>query len=147
MVVLLGSFETRTQAEDAIAALKGSGFDEGDFSLISNAARPVGAPVDDDQRANTQVDLAVVGGAIGAVLGGALLGPIGAVLGGVAAGGGLAAALGPHGVSDEEAEAYERRLHAGRYVLAVRIDGTERSGEVRRAMTAAGADRIEQRPS
>src|SRR5688572_20874566 len=119
MAVVLGSFDTQTEAEGAMDRMKSLGLDEDDFSIISHAD-PVDPPPDDDQRANTQVDVAVAGGAAGAVLGGLLLGPIGAVVGGLLAGGGLAAALVPHGVTKEEAEAYERRLHQGRYVLAVR---------------------------
>ena len=120
MALVLGSFETQSQAEDAIDQLKGLGIGDADVSLVSHASHPVGAPEDDDQRANTRVDIAVAGGAAGAS-GGFLLGPIGAVAGGFLAGGGLAAALRPHGVTHEEAEAYEHRLHEGRYVLAVRV--------------------------
>ena len=142
MAVVLGSFELQSQAEDAIDRLNRLGIGDADVSLVSHAAHPVGAPEDDDQRANTQVDIAVAGGAVGAILGGFLLGPVGAVAGGFLAGGGLAAALRPHGVTDEEATAYEHRLHEGRYVLAVRVDTDERADEVRRVVVAAGADDV-----
>jgi outer membrane lipoprotein SlyB len=142
MALVLGSFETQSQAEDAIDQLNGLGIGDADVSLVSHASHPVGAPEDDDQRANTQVDFAVAGGAAGAILGGLLLGPIGAVAGGLLAGGGLAAALRPHGATHEEAAEYERRLHEGRYVLAVRVDTDERADEVRRVVAAAGADDV-----
>ncbi len=58
---------------------------------------------------------------------GRLLAPVGAVIGGVA-GSGPAATLGALGVTDQEATEYQRRLHAGRYVLAVRDDGTHGGG-------------------
>jgi uncharacterized membrane protein len=142
MAVVLGSFDTQTEAEGAMDRLKSLGLDEDDFSIVSHAD-PVDPPPDDDQRANTQVDVAVAGGAAGAVLGGLLLGPIGAVAGGLLAGGGLAAALVPHGVTKEEAEAYERRMHQGRYVLAVRTPTDEIATAARRIMVESGAEEIE----
>jgi outer membrane lipoprotein SlyB len=141
MAIVLGSFELQTQSDDAIDRLKRAGFDDADFSVVSNAENAVGAPEDDDQRANTQVDLALVGGAAGAVLGGFLLGPIGAVIGGAAAGG-LAAALRPHGATEAEVAAYEHRLHAGRYILAVRTETAEQSDEARRILNASGAEEV-----
>lgn len=141
MPIVLGSFETQTQAEEAMDRLRGIGFGNEDFSLISHAQEEAGAPMDEEQVAGRKVDTAMIGGAIGAVLGGFLLGPVGAVVGGVAAGGGLTAALGGLGVNQDEATEYQRRLHAGRYVLAVRDDG--RTDEVRRVLSAAGADDVE----
>ncbi len=141
MPIVLGSFETQTQAEDAMERLNGMGFSENDYSIVSRAQDAAGAPLDEEQRAGRQVDTAMVGGAVGAVLGGFLLGPVGAVIGGVAAGSGLAATLGALGVTDQEATEYQRRLHAGRYVLAVRDDG--RTAEVRRALVSAGADDVQ----
>lgn len=121
--------------------LRAVGFGNEDFSLISHAQDAAGAPVDEEQGAGRRVDTAMVGGAIGVVVGGFLLGPIGAVIGGVAAGGGLTAALGGLGVTHDGATEYQRRLHAGRYVLAVREDG--RTDEVRRVLSASGADDVE----
>ena len=141
MPIVLGSFETQAQAEDAMDQLQLIGFGPADFSLVSNATQPVGAPDDDQQRADREIDIAVVGGAVGAVLGGFLLGPVGAVLGGVAAGGGLAAVLRPMGVTHEEAAEYERRLHAGRYILAVQDKG--RTDDVRGVLRGAGADDVD----
>lgn len=141
MAIVLGSFEYQTQADDAMDRLRRAEFDDADFSVVSNADNAVGAPEDDDQRANTQVDLALVGGAAGAVLGGFLLGPVGAVIGGAAAGG-LAAALRPHGATEAEVSAYEHRLHAGRYVLAVRTEGAEKTDEARRILNASGAEEV-----
>jgi Heat induced stress protein YflT len=146
MAIVLGSFETQGQAEDAMDRLKALGIGEADVSLVSHASEAVGAPDDDSQRADDQVDIAVAGGAAGAVLGGFLLGPVGAVVGGVLAGGGLAAALRPHGVTREEASEYERRLKAGRYVLATRVETDERADEVRRVLAAAGADEVDVEP-
>jgi uncharacterized membrane protein len=141
MAVVLGSFDTQTEAEGAMDRLKSLGLEEDDLSIVSHADA-VDPPPDDDQRANTQVDVALAGGAAGAVLGGFLLGPIGAVAGGLLAGGGLAAALVPHGVTKEEAEAYERRLHQGRYVLAARTPTDEIAAAARRILADSGAEQI-----
>jgi hypothetical protein len=145
MAVVLGSFDTQSDAEGAMDRIKALGLEEGDFSLVvrKGTADP---PPDEDQRANTQVDVAVAGGAAGAVLGGFLLGPVGAVVGGLLAGGGLAAALVPHGVTKEEAEAYEHRLHQGRVVLAARTPTDEIAAAARRIMSESGAEEIETDP-
>jgi uncharacterized membrane protein len=142
MAVVLGSFDTQTEAEGAMDRMKPLGLDEDDFAIIARTDA-VDPPPDDDQRATTQLDVAVAGGAAGAVLGGFLLGPLGAVAGGLLAGGGLAAALVPHGVTKEEAEAYERRMHQGRYVLAVRTPTDEIADAARRIMVESGAEEID----
>jgi uncharacterized membrane protein len=142
MAVVLGSFDTQSDAEGAMDRIKALGLEEGDFSIVVRRGA-VDPPPDEDQRANTQVDVAVAGGAVGAVVGGFLLGPLGAVAGGLLAGGGLAAALVPHGVTREEAEAYERRLHQGRVVLAVRTPTDEIADAARRIMSESGAEEIE----
>jgi uncharacterized membrane protein len=140
MAVLVGTFGTRAQADDAIERLKALGFAEADLALVSKAEDAVGAPKDEEQRAHDAVDVSVVGAVLGAVLGGALLGPVGAVIGGTAAGGGLAAALASRGMSDAEAREYEARLRQGRYLLAVEVG--DRAPAARAALDAAGADRI-----
>ena len=148
MALIVGSFGTQTQAEDAVARLKAIGFGDDDLSVVSTAADPVGAPKDEGQQADDRVDAGVVGAAVGAVVGGALLGPVGAVLGGVAAGGGLVAALGSRGMSEDEAREYEARLRAGRYVLAVDTPDTatpDREATVREILRAAGADEVDTR--
>ena len=142
MAVVLGSFDMQSEAEGAMDRLKVCGAGRGGL-LPRRPPGPVDPPPDDDQRANTQVDVAVAGGAAGAVVGGLLLGPVGAVVGGLLAGGGLAAALVPHGVTKEEAEAYERRLHQGRYVLAARVPTDEIADAARRIMANSGAEEIE----
>jgi hypothetical protein len=89
------------------------------------------------------MDAATLGAAAGAVLVGALLGPVGAVIGGLAAGGGLAAALESRGMVRAEAEEYQRRLHEGRFVLAVHLDPDDgRAADVERILRGAGAQRI-----
>jgi uncharacterized membrane protein len=140
MAVLVGTFGTRAQADDAIERLKALEFAEADLALVSKAEDAVGTPKDEEQRAHDAVDVSVVGAVLGAVLGGALLGPVGAVIGGTAAGGGLAAALASRGMSDAEAREYEARLRQGRYLLAVEAD--DRAPAARAALDAAGADRI-----
>jgi hypothetical protein len=142
MAVVLGSFDTQSDAEGAMDRIKPLGLDDGDFSIVVRRGT-VDPPPDEDQRANTQVDVAVAGGAVGAVVGGFLLGPVGAVVGGLLVGGGLAAALVPHGVTKEEAEAYQHHLHQGRVVLAVRAPTEEIVDAARRIMSESGAEEIE----
>jgi hypothetical protein len=141
MAVVVGTFGTQVEAEDALASLRAAGLDDGDLALLTHARDAVGAPDDPDQRANRTVDVATIGAAVGAVLGGALLGPVGAVVGGLAAGGGLAAALETRGMTREEAMEYEARLASGRYTLVVNAGARE--ADVRDLLRRAGADRVE----
>jgi uncharacterized membrane protein len=140
MPVVVGTFDTQARAEAAVERLKDMGFTDADLSVVSRAADPPDPPKDDEQRANDTVDASVAGAALGAVLGGFLLGPVGAVIGGTAAGGGVAALLSSHGTSEEEAREYEARLREGRYLVAVRTEDS--TADVRAALDRSGADRI-----
>lgn len=140
MPLVVGSFDTQTQAEEAVARLEAIGFADADLAVVSQAADPPKPPKDEEQRAHDVVDVSVAGAALGAILGGALLGPVGAVLGGTAAGGGVAAAFSSHGASEEEVREYEARLREGRYLLAVRTD--DRTADARAVLDQFGADRI-----
>ena len=140
MPVVVGSFQTADAADAAVARLNEAGFSDGDLSLISRPGEAVDPPPDETQRNNNAIDAAAVGAAVGAVLGGALLGPVGAVLGGAAAGGGLAAALNSRGVDRAEADEYERRVQAGQYVLAV--EAGDRVAVADAILTEAGAERV-----
>jgi uncharacterized membrane protein len=140
MPVVVGTFDTQTQAEAAVAGLKDMGFTDADLSVVSRAADPPDPPKDDEQRANDTVDASVAGAALGAVLGGFLLGPIGAVIGGTAAGGGVAAVLSSHGASDDEAREYEARLREGRYLVVVKTEDS--TAGARAALDQFGAERI-----
>jgi hypothetical protein len=140
MAVLVGSFQTAYEASEAVTRLREAGFSDSDLSLISRPEEASEPPADAEQRGHRAVDAAAIGAAVGVIVGGALLGPLGALLGGAAAGGGLAAALNSRGVQRAEAEEYERRLHAGAFVLAV--DAGARIAAADAALTAAGAGRI-----
>jgi hypothetical protein len=140
MAVVVGMFETADEADAAVARLKAAGFGDADLSLVSRPGEAVEAPPDPEQRGHRSLDAAAVGAVVGAVAGGALLGPIGAVVGGAAAGGGLAALLSSRGVERAAAEEYERQLEAGQYVLAV--EAGEREAEARHALASVGAERI-----
>ncbi len=147
MTVIAGSFATQTEADAAAARLKAAGFADDQLAVLSKAYDAVGAPKDDEQRANEAVDGATLGAAVGAVVGGALFGPVGAIVGGLAVGGGVAAALSRLGMSEEEAREFEARLHEGRYAVVVHLDEDDpRAAEARRILTGAGADRIEVEP-
>lgn len=140
MAVVVGTFMTQGEADDAVAALKEAGFSDGDLSVVSQTDA-VDPPLDNEQRGGRAVDGATIGAAVGAVIGGALLGPVGAVLGGAAVGSGLAAALMSRGLAQREAEEYEAQLNAGRVVVAVEAgDRTVAAGNV---LHRAGAQHIE----
>jgi hypothetical protein len=135
MAVLVGTFQTAEEADAAVARLREAGFADTDLSLISRPGDAVDPPPDPEQRGHRA--------AVGAVVGGALLGPVGAVLGGVAGGGGLAAALNARGVEQADAAEYERRLQAGAYVLAVEAGARTADADaiLTRHATAAGRHR------
>jgi hypothetical protein len=139
MAVLVGTFNTQTEADQALADLEEAGFSDGDLSIISrtDAVDPPDTP---EQRGHWAVDAATVGAAVGVVVGGALLGPVGALIGGAAAGGGLAAAFKSRGMAEREAQEYEAQLRAGRVVLAV--DAGDRVSMVEAILDRAGARRI-----
>lgn len=147
MTVIAGSFGTQTEADDAVARLKAAGFTDDRLAVLSKAYDAVGAPKDDEQRANDAIDGATLGAAAGAVIGGALFGPVGAIVGGLAVGGGVAAALSRLGMSEEEAREFEARLHEGRYAVVVHLDEDDpRAAEARRILAGSGASRIETEP-
>jgi len=140
MAVLVGTFKSVDEADDAVTRLKAAGVSDGELSLITRTGDAVDPPSGEEQRGHRSMDLAAVGAMAGAVVGGALLGPVGAVIGGMAAGGGLAAALNSRGVERADAEEYERRLSEGQHVVAV--EATGREDTVRAILAGAGADHI-----
>lgn len=143
---VLGLFEERSNAEDAIERLKDNGYDPKDISIIMKDKRE-GEKIGKDTGADV-VGGAVSGAATGTLLGGlaGLLasfvlpglgaffigGPIAAALGltgaaattasGAATGalaGGLVGALTGFGLSENEARTYERRVKGGAILVAV----------------------------
>jgi hypothetical protein len=148
--VVVGVFETRGQAEDAMLELRRVGFDDDEIGML--ARDTAGKLVRTDAagpRSNTEEGAAVgavVGAAGGAALGAAALtglipaigpvlavGTLGALLVNAAGGavvGLVAGALIGWGIPEEEAEYYEGEVKAGRYLVTVEASG-DRAGEAR----------------
>ena len=151
---ILGVFDDPQAARRAVERLREGTLKLDDVSIISRATE-TGAPVSsaDDVSAGE-------GAAVGAVWGGLIglasllipgvgpfiaLGALGAALTGAVAGavvGGIAAALIDFGdISPEEAHEYERQIHAGMTLVAVKAP-EETAQEVRRLLANAGAESI-----
>lgn len=127
--VVLGVFQDRDQAEDALSDLKEQGFDR-DVSLIArDAERDQGGMEGQDLTEGT-----FTGGALGGITGllagvGALLipgigpiiaaGPIAATLTGVVAGG-IAGGLVDYGIPEERGEYYEEQVRQGAILISMK---------------------------
>jgi len=160
---VVGVFQEREQAREAIEALKDAGFAPDAISILSPDKQ---ATQDMAEETGTHAGAgaatgAVAGGILGG-LGGWLLG-IGALaipgigpfiaagafataLGGAAIGAGvgaIAGALTGMGVPKEEADYYEGEVKSGRTLVAVRVDG--RYAEAQRLLREHGAYDIESR--
>lgn len=148
---IVGSFETRAQAQQAVAELRQAGFRDDQIGVVSRSAiQPNPDMVDntgmpdtlDEESTNwersagvgaaagavtgTGLGLAVAAGlipAIGPVIaGGTLAALIASASAGAAAGGILGGFIGL-GVSDEDAQFSEEELNAGRTVITVAAHG------------------------
>jgi hypothetical protein len=96
-----------------------------------------------EKEAESAVNSAALGSAIGVFVGGGAMGPLGIALGAVVGGGaGLAASLVARGLSQSEAEQYEADVLAGRYLVAVE---TERhsADEVRALLKDSGVQQVQ----
>jgi len=148
---VVGVFENRTQAEQAVAELKRVGFADDDIAVVmkhEGQATTVNVSDPDKARAarvsgETQAEEGATAGAVtGGVVGGLLavaapllipgIGPVlslgtlaGAIFGAVAgaAGGGVIGALVGLDFPEEEARFYESELKAGRILVGVKVDG------------------------
>lgn len=165
----IGVFESKARAEQAIADLKGAGFDEDKIGLVYKNEK--GETVTDGAAGDTYAEEgAVAGAAVGAgamalgslavtfgvipVIGPILaVGPLAAALisaGAGAAAGGIAGALVGWGIPEEDAEYYQNEVQNGRYLVTVEANGRaleardilhRRSGFDRAAWSAVRADR------
>lgn len=141
---VVGVFETRARADQAVADLKKAGFDDDDIGMVYRDAggKTVKTGAADEtyaeEGAAAGVALGAAGGAaIGAgILAGVIpvIGPVLAVgtLGTIllnAAGGaalaGIAGALIGWGIPEEDADFYENEVKAGRYLVTVEAKGRE----------------------
>jgi len=161
--IISAVFDSRTEAEAAIAELRSAGIDSGKLSIIGRDED--GAAVTDQSAEPAESGIgdtikgALGGAGIGAVLGVAALaipgvGPLAAagaiaasaVPGAAVVGAGVGAAAGgvvgmlkDHGVSDEDAIYYEGRIHDGGTFVSVDAgDGRTSPETVREILTRNG---------
>jgi hypothetical protein len=138
----VGVFHTRGDAENAVQALRHSGFADDRIGFIArNQPSPFNAAAggaSGDPGVHNAATGAVAGGtlgtlaglAVGALLipafgpvlvGGALLGVLATAVAGAAAGGAAGALIGL-GLSEEDASYYQNELGAGRFLVTVQAD-------------------------
>jgi len=151
---ILGVFDDPTAARRAVETLRAGSLKLDDVSIVSRTTESGVAT------GNTDDVSAGQGAAVGAVWGGLVglaallipgvgpfiaLGALGAALTGAVTGavvGGISAALIDFsGISEEDARGYERQVHAGKTLVAVKARDQD-ALEVRRILAAAGADSI-----
>ena len=139
-------FDSREEAERALAELRSSGIPDDAISIIGKSERGDGSGIDDDDDGGANksgaVKGAIGGAAAGTLLGVAALaipgvGPL-AAAGAIAAGaipeaaaigagvgatlGGISGLLSKEGVDDDDAEYYEGRINQGGYFVGVHAD-------------------------
>jgi len=146
--VVVGVFETRARADQAVADLKAAGFADGDIGMVYRNAEgeTVKTGAADDTYAGEGAAIGAAAGAaggaavgLGILTGGIpVIGPVLAVgtLGTIllnAAGGaaiaGIAGALIGWGIPEEDASFYEEEVKAGR--VMVTVEGGDRAAEAR----------------
>lgn len=158
-IVVYGLYDTRTELEGAITALRNAGFRPTDISVVG--AEPRGTH-DLAHELNTKApEGAAAGGGTGAVIGGVLgwlagvgvltipglgpflaAGPIVAALAGIGAGGavgGMVGALVGIGIPEVEAKRYEGRIRSGRILCSVHCDDGEWAKRAKELMKNSGA--------
>jgi uncharacterized protein (TIGR02271 family) len=152
---VVGVFETKVRAEQAIEDLKAAGFDDDKIGMVYRGTD--GELVKTGAADETYAEEGAVAGAVAGAAGGALvgagiiagvipvIGPVLAIgtLGTVllnAAGGaviaGIAGALIGWGIPEEDAEFYENEVKSGRYLVTVEANG--RAVEAREALHRRG---------
>ncbi|MEO6435809.1 MAG: hypothetical protein ABIP55_08610 [Tepidisphaeraceae bacterium] len=160
---LIAAFQDRAEAEKAVDELEQAGFNAADIGYaIRGSDVASGGMITDEQGAKDgRGALAgmATGAGVGAVLGAAAallipgVGPIvaGGVLamafGGAVAGtavGGIFGAMTGLGVSEEEAQFYEKELSSGRAIVAVKAGG--RAADAARVLRSHGGYDLHNRP-
>jgi hypothetical protein len=153
--VVVGVFDERRAAEEAVRALRAAGHSDTSVSLVS----PHRGQAPETSADETQSDAGGAAGvAAGAVVGAAIAGlaslavpglglliaagPLAAALGGAAVGGalgGLVGALNGLGVPTEQAREYEAAVRAGKTIVTLRAAGGEQVESAERTLNAQGA--------
>jgi heat induced stress protein YflT len=157
---VFGLFETRTQLERAVDALRNQGFRATDISIVGRDE--AGTTHELAHELNTKAPEGtatggVAGGAIGGILGwlvgagvlavpgvGPLLaaGPVVAALAGIGAGattGGLIGALVGIGIPEVEARRFEGRIRKGQLLLSIHCDDSDWAARAKETLKSAGA--------
>jgi len=152
---VIAVFESKHQADRAIADLKAAGFTDDDLGMVhKNAEGKVVHSDDEDTYAEEgAVAGAVAGAGAGALIGAGVLagvipvigpvlavGALGTILlnaAGAAAIAGIAGALIGWGIPEEDAEYYESEVQAGRYLVTVAA-ADDRAAEARAVLRRAG---------
>ena len=157
---VVGVFQDKTGAEQAVERLRDAGFDASNIGYAGHGEASGVADTDAKDAtagaASGAVGGGVVGGVLGAVAAGLIpgVGPIigagilAATIGGAAAGaaaGGLLGGLTSLGVSEEDAKYYEGEFKSGRTLVAVKAVG--RYNEASRILRDLGAYDVESRGS
>lgn len=159
---IVGVFETRGRAEQAIADLKSAGFSDQQIGMVSRNAEGKLVDKNDETLAEEgAVTGAVAGAGAGALIGAGVLAGVIPVVGPVmavgalgtlllnAAGGaalvGIAGALIGWGIPEEDAAYYESEVVAGRYLVTVEANG--RADEARAILSRHGGFDSTSRPT
>ena len=159
---LVGVFEDRSQAEQAVVDLERAGFNSEQIGYAIRGADDVrGGMIVDAQGTKDGVGAArgaATGASVGAILGAAaalILPGVGPVVslgiltmaaGGAVAGtavGGILGAMTGLGISEEEAQFYEREFHSGRAIVAVKAG--ERAGDAAEILRRHGGYDLQNR--
>lgn len=159
MSTVVGVFESRERASEAIQALQAEGFNEENLSIVARQDEGEGR---EDQGGTMESisDGAAWGGGLGA-LGGVLAGvgalaipgigpilaagPIAAGLSGAVAGG-IAGGLIDLGIPEQDGRGFEEDVKQGRLLAVVEADDEEELGLAENLLREYGADRVQQYP-
>jgi hypothetical protein len=155
-----GVFQSPSDAEQALNALKEAGFTPEQVSVVAKDTRETQSMVERSDMAGAETSGAATGAGLGALLGGAAgwlvgigalaipgIGPIVAAgalattLGGAAVGavaGGLIGALVGAGIPEDDARSYETHVSAGRILITAQATSAQQAQDARDAFDRYG---------
>jgi hypothetical protein len=158
--VIVGVFNSRSEAERAVAGLRKAGFADSEIGLVTRHADTTGSSMEGPSVGEGAAWGAVAGAGVGGLVGWGILAGVIPVLGPVIAGGalatilanaaggaiigGLVGALTGLGLSEEEASYYEDEVKAGRSVVTVKAG--PRAVEADAILARHGAHNFHRRP-
>ena len=148
---IIGVFESRSNAQQAVDSLRQQGFSNEEINIISK--KPPSQNVNDDSIADGTLTGGTLGGIGGLLLGTGVLaipgvapvvalagGPIAAALGGAIAGG-ITGGLIDWGIPSEESQHYEEEVIQGSILTIIRTDST-RVNSVAQILKQNGAKEV-----